>query len=195
MSKQLIISVGREYGCGGKEIATKLAEHYNLPLYDSNLLKEIAKSKGVDAKMLEKYDEVPRSMFGSRTVNGFSNSIEVNIANMQFDILKKKAEEGESFVVVGRCAESVLKDYDCMVSMFILGDLDFKIKRTMDGLGVSKEEAEDLIKTHDKKRKSYHNFYCYGKWGDSRTYDITINSARMGVEKTTETLINFIDAR
>ncbi len=195
MGKQLIIALGREYGCGGKEIAGRLAKHYNIPLYDSNLLKEIAAEKGADPAILAKYDEVPRNIFSSRTVKGYSNSAEVNIANMQFDILKRKAENGESFVIVGRCAESVLKDYESMVSIFVLGDFDDKIKRTVDGLGVSREDAEEILKTNDKKRKSYHNFYCYGKWGDSRTYDITVNSSRLGIEKTTEVLINYIDAR
>ena len=104
MEKQLIISIGREFGSGGHEIAEILAKHYGLNLYDKNLLQEIANEKSVEVKNLEKYDEVPRNLFMTRTVKGYSNSAEENLANMQFDYLRKKAESGESFVVVGRCS-------------------------------------------------------------------------------------------
>lgn len=193
MSKQIIISVGREYGCGGKEIAQKLANHYNIPLYDSNLLQEVAEEKDMDAAVLAKYDEVPRNAFMSRSVHGFSNSIEVNIANMQFEVLKKKAEKGDSFVIVGRCAETILRGHESLVSIFVLGDKEDKIVRTIKGLGVTRSDAENLLKTNDKKRKTYHNFYCDGKWGDSRNYDICVNSSRLGIEKTTDVLIKYID--
>lgn len=195
MAKQMIISVGREYGCGGKEIGKMLAEHYGISFYDSNLLQEVALDKNMDAAILAKYDEVPRNIFMSRTVHGFSNSIEVNIANMQFDYLKKKAADGESFVIVGRCAETILKDCDALVSIFVLGDREDKIQRTIKGLGVSRSDAEDLLKTNDKKRKTYHNFYCEGKWGDSRNYDLSINTSKLGVEKSCEVVKKFIDEK
>jgi cytidylate kinase len=94
MSNQKIISIGREYGCGGRAIAEKIAEHYGLPLYDKNLLEEVAKTLDIDADNLEKYDEVPKNIFASRTVNGYSNSVQENIAHLQFDELKKKADAG-----------------------------------------------------------------------------------------------------
>lgn len=195
MAKQMIISVGREYGCGGKEIGRMLADHYGINFYDSNLLQEVAADKNMDPAILAKYDEVPRNIFMSRTVHGFSNSIEVNIANMQFDVLKKKAAEGESFVIVGRCAETILKDNEALVSIFVLGDKEDKIQRTIKGLGVSRSDAEDLLKTNDKKRKTYHNFYCEGKWGDSRNYDLSINTSKLGVEKSCEVVKKFIDEK
>ena len=111
MSKQVIISIGREFGSGGHEIAQHLADRFSLPLYDYNLLREIAQEKNVSASNLEQYDEVPKKGF-SKTVRGFNNSPQLNIAYMQFDFLKKKAAEGESFVVVGRCSEEVLKEYE-----------------------------------------------------------------------------------
>jgi cytidylate kinase len=195
MSNQKIISIGREYGCGGRAIAEKIAEHYGLPLYDKNLLKEVAKTLDIDADNLEKYDEVPKNIFASRTVNGYSNSVQENIAHLQFDELKKKADGGESFVVVGRCAETVLKDSPALISIFVLGDKEFKIDRTVKGLSVSREEALNLMKINDKKRKSYHNYYCEGKWGDSRTYDITINTSKLGVDLAAKILIDYIDKR
>ena len=108
---QLIISVGREYGSGGHVIAEELAKRFGIPFYDYHLIGEIAAGKKVDVKTLERFDELPKIPFFSRTVNGFSNSPQENLANMQFEYLKKKASEGESFVIVGRCSEHILKEY------------------------------------------------------------------------------------
>ena len=102
MGKQLIISLGREFGSGGREIALDLAERFELPLYDSNILEHIAQEKDIDNAELKKYDEKPKSRFFSRTVRGYTNSMHENIANMQFDFLRKKAEAGESFVIAVR---------------------------------------------------------------------------------------------
>lgn len=195
MSEQLIIAVSREFGSGGHVVAEKLAERFGLPVYNRNLLREIALEKSVNAENLEKYDEVPKKYLISRRVKGYSNSPEENIANMQFDFLRKKAESGESFVVVGRCAESVLSEYPCMIPIFILGDMEWKIRRTMEVDHLSEKDAEAKILRHDRKRKEYHNYYCAGKWGDSRNYDITINSSRLGLDKTTDILENYIRER
>ncbi len=193
MPQQLIISIGREYGSGGHEIAEELAERFGLHFYDKNLLKEIATEKNVDVNRLEKYDELPRSV--SRKVRGFSNSPEENIANMQFEYLRKMAENGKSFVIVGRCSETVLRDYSCMISIFILADLSYKIDRISSQQGISKEKAEILINRQNKKRKDYHNYYCLKKWGHSQNYDISINSSRLGIERTANILAGYIQER
>ena len=195
MTEQLIISVGREFGSGGHVIASKLAEKFALPLYDYNLLREIAIDRALDIKKLEKYDEIPKNKFFSRNIRGYSNSPEENIAHMQFEYLQKKAENGESFLIIGRCSETVLRDYSSLISIFILADMDYKIERTMNSKGISREEAIELINYHNKKRKEYHNYYCTGKWGDSRNYDISVNSSKLGIEMTTELLIQYIIQR
>lgn len=195
MEKQLIISVGREFGSGGHEIAEMLAERFGLSLYDSNLLEEIAMEKKVDGSDFEKYDEVPKNKLFSRKVRGYSNSMEENIANMQFDYLQKKASKGESFVVVGRCAETMLRSYPAMVSIFVLGDWDHKVERVKKLYNMSTAEAEIFIKKQDKKRKTYHNYYCEGKWGDSRNYDLSINSSKLGEKVTEEIIADYIMKR
>ena len=193
MPQQLIISIGREYGSGGHEIAEELAERFGLHFYDKNLLKEIATEKSVDVNRLEKYDELPRSV--SRKVRGFSNSPEENIANMQFEYLRKMAENGKSFVIVGRCSETVLRDYSCMISIFILADLSYKIDRISSQQGISREKAEILINRQNKKRKDYHNYDWLKKWGHSQNYDISINSSRLGIERTANILAGYIQER
>ena len=195
MDKQLIISVGREFGSGGHVIAHKLAEHYQLPVYDYNLLREIAIEKNVDPKELEKYDEKPKNRFFNRTVRGYSSAPEDNIHRMQFDYLRKKSEAGDSFVIIGRCSEEILKDNPNMVSIFILADYEAKVARTMERENISREQAEKLIAYHNRMRKAYHNYYCKGKWGDSRNYELSINSSRIGLDETTNVIIEYIDKR
>lgn len=195
MSEQMIIAVGREYGSGGHEIAKMLAERFGISFYDRNMLDEIASEKNVDVESLHKYDERPKLAIFSRTVRGYSNSPEEIIAQFQFDYIKKKAESGESFVVVGRCAEHVLSKYKGLIKIFILGDEDEKNKRIQAVRGVSESEAASIMKRHDRNRKAYHNHYCPQKWGDSRGYDISINSSKLGLEKTVELLTDFINFR
>lgn len=195
MDNQLILSIGREFGSGGHEIAQKLADIYNLPLYDHNLLDEIASAGSFNSQDLKKFDEVKRNKLLSRTVRGFNNSPEQNVAFLQFEYLKQKADAGESFVVVGRCAETVLKGNRGLISIFILGDMEQKIKRIAEIYHLSEAKAEKLALEKDKKRKHYHNSYCSGKWGDSRNYDISVNSSRLPLEDTIRILSQYIDAR
>lgn len=195
MSSQFIISIGREFGSAGHEIAQKLAEHYNIPLLDQNLLEEVAIDKHIDVKELKGLDEKNRKPGLYRTVKGYSSHPEDNVAFLQFDYLRKKAKNGESFVIVGRCSEDILKEYDGLISIFILGDMDQKVERIKKIYELSDFHARKLIKEKDTKRKHYHNSYCEGKWGDSRNYDITINSSKTGIDNTLKLLIEYIDTR
>jgi cytidylate kinase len=193
---QVIISIGREFGSGGHAIAVELSKRLGLKLYDHNLLDEIAVEKGVDPETLRKYDEMPHKLFLSRsTRTGHHSSVEVNIAYMQFDYLKKKADSGESFIVVGRCAEGVFENNPKLISIFILGDKETKCKRVMELYNLSEREAFEKMRRHDDYRKRYHNNFCEDKWGDSRTYDLCINSSLKGVEGTTDVLEHYIRGR
>lgn len=192
---QIIISVGREFGSGGRVIAEKIAERFNLPLYDRHLITEIAGKMGMTFEAVEKYNETPKNVFVSRRVKGYSNSIEDNIAEMQFNVMEEKAKSGESFVVVGRCSETKLKKYPGLISFFILGDMDKKIERVMEVYGLDEDDATRFILKKDKKRKRYHNYHCQGKWGDSRLYDFSINSSKLGIDETVDIIEGYIRAR
>lgn len=195
MEKQLIISVGREYGSGGHEIAEKLSKHYGIQLLDHNLLDEIAMEKNMDPQHLRGLDEKHRSRLASRTVRGYSSSPEENLYLLQFDYLKNKAASGDSFVIVGRCSETILKEYDSLISIFILGDMDKKTERIMRLYQLSEESAVRKIREKDMKRRRYHNGHCDRKWGDSRNYDICINSSRLGIDGTLAILTDYIDRK
>ena len=195
MGKQLIITVGREFGSGGHIIAVKLAEHFGIQLLDSNILAEVAKKSNASEEYLKKYDESARNLFFSRTVNGFSNSPEEIIAQMQFDYIKQKSDSGESFVVIGRCADYILRENPALVRVFVRGDTEAKIKRTAEREGISEDKAKIRMEQADKRRKYFHNTHSENKWGDSRSYDITVNSSKLGLDSTAELLIKYIELR
>lgn len=195
MEKQLIISVGREYGSGGHEIAEKLSKHYGIQLFDHNLLDEIAAKKNVKMDHLKELDERHKNLLSSRTVRGLSNSPEENLLYLQFDFLRDKADAGESFVIVGRCSETILKQYDSMISIFILGDRDKRIERIMRLYHLTESQAVKKIREKDIQRRRYHNSFCVRRWGDCRNYDISINSSRLGIDGTVKTLVDYIDKR
>ena len=195
MEKQLIISVGREFGSGGHLIAEKLSERFGIKLYDNNLLLEVAEKHGGCAESIKKYDETPKSRILSRTVRGYNNSPEDIVSQLQFYFIRELAEKGDSFVIVGRCAETVLKGHPALVSIFVLGDYEKKLERVIQKYSLSEKEAKQLIKTTDKKRKSYHNYNCDLHWGDSRLYEVSINSSRLGIDGTVEILEDYINRR
>jgi len=189
---QLIVAISREFGSGGHQIATELSEKLGLPMYDRNMLDQMAEKNGLDPEDLHKHDET-RHWGLTRTVRGHSTSVQEHIAQIQFDFIKAKAEAGESFVVVGRCAENILRGHRGLISIFVRGDADVKTERVSKLYNLSKAEAKIKMLRHDKKRKAYHNYYSDIKWGDSRGYDMCINSSKIGVEKSASALLSFIN--
>jgi cytidylate kinase len=192
MKEQIIVALSREFGSGGHEIGEKIARDLGIGFYDRNMLDEIAKEKGVKTEDLEKYDEKPRKHIFSRTVQGHTNSNEEIIAQMQFDYLRRKADTGESFVVVGRCAETVLKDREGLLSIFVWGDREKKLDRVMRKYQLNEADAEAKMIRHDKTRKHYHNHHSETRWGHARSYDVCVNSSLLGTERTAEILEEYI---
>ncbi len=190
--KQWIICIGREFGSGGHEIGEKLAAALGFGFYDRKMLDEIAAGMNINVEVLEAYDEKVKNVFLSRRVRGFSNSMEEILSNIQFDYIREKAESGESFVIVGRCAEQVLKNHPHVISIFITGDFSCKLKRVMEKYQLTESEARSKMERHDRTRKQYHNRHCEKKWGDSRNYDMCINSSGLGVDLTVKLLEQYV---
>jgi len=195
MAKQVLISLSREYGSGGHYIAEKLSKELGVSLLDRTMLDRISAEKGIDYSKLKSYDEVPKNSLLSRKVRGISSSPEEITAHIQFDYITEKAKAGESFLVVGRCGDHVLKDYDQLITIFIMGDMEDKIKRIMQVRDMTRAEAEKAILRHDKKRKLYHNYFANSHWGDSRKYDLLINSSKLGLDRTVDYLKQYIEER
>ncbi len=195
MEQQLIVAISREYGTHGHQIARSLARRFGIAYYDRSLLEAIADDRNVDSARLKEYDEQPKKVLLSRTVRGMSNSPEQAVAEMQFAYLRQKAESGESFVIVGRCAEHILKKNPGLVSIFILGDEREKIGNIMLDRDVSVDMARKIMERHDRNRKAYHNAHCPIKWGDTRGYDVSVNVSRLPLSEMTDVLEAYIRTR
>ncbi len=192
MEKQLLVSLGREFGSGGHEIAQRIAEEFGIAYYDHNILDHMYENDEELIRFMKKYDEKRANPFLNRRVRGHSSSLEENLAMREFEFIEKKANEGESFVIVGRCGETILRDFPCHVSFFVLGDMYDKIRRVEERYQVTEKEAINKIQRHDRHRKKFHNEYSDTKWGDSRGYDLCVNVSRLGLDGTTELLASYI---
>ena len=198
-----IVTIGRQYGSGGREIGEKLAKRLNIPFYDKDLLSRAAKESGFCQEMIENHDERPTNSFLYNLVMdtysfGYNSSsfvdmpISHKIFLAQFDTIKKIADEG-ACVIVGRCADSALAEYPNCVHVFIHADEEHKIKRIMERRNMTESKARDAINKKDKQRQSYYNYYSSKKWGRSDTYDLSINSGRLGIDGTVNLLAQYVE--
>ena len=195
MSNQYIIAIGREFGSGGKHIGRALAKELGLKLYDRNIVEHIAEEMDIDAKHLYKYSEKKRHPFLNRTVKGHTNALEDHVIEHQFDYIRRLADSGESFVIVGRCAEEVLKGRKGLITIFVKGEREYRIKRVMEQFELNREDAAEKMDRHDKTRKAYHDHYCSAKWGDAKTYDLCVESSHLGTVGTANLLATYIKKR
>ena len=192
-----IITIGRQFGSGGREIGEKLALKLGIPFYDKDLLKRAAKESGLCEEIFENFDEKPSSSFLYSLVmdpyslgysnNGYDLPLNHKVFLAAFDTIKKIADEG-SCVIVGRCADYVLQDYDNVLNVFVHAPLEDRIKRISAKYELSESKAKDMIYKKDKQRASYYNYYSSSKWADIKNYDLTINSSHLGIDQTVEVI-------
>jgi cytidylate kinase len=195
MSKRFIIAIGREFGSGGKHVGRALAKELGVNLYDRNIIEKVAAELDVDAKYLLPYQKKKKRSFFHKTVNGHTTSFEDHVANMQFDYIRKLGQSDESFVIVGRCGEEILKDCDGLISIFVKGDREYRIGRVMKQFNLDRQAATDKMDRHDKTRKYYHDRYCNGKWGEIDTYDLCIDSTHFKTQGTAEFIKEYVKRR
>ncbi len=199
MSKtNMIITIGRQFGSGGREIGIKLAKDLEIGFYDKEMLERASKDSGICKELFETHDEKPTSSFLYSLVMdtysmGYSSStytdmpLNHKVFLAQFEAIKKIAEEGPC-VLVGRCADYALESYDNVLNVFIHADLESRIRRVARDTDSTDAKAKDLIIKQDKKRASYYNYYTNKKWGDVESYDLSLNSAKLGIDGTVEAI-------
>ena len=203
MKGNLVITIGRQCGSGGKRIGEIVAQKLGVKCYDKELLTLAAKNSGLCEELFETHDEKPTSSFLYSLVMdtysmGYSNSAYMDmplnhkIFLAQFDTIKKLADE-ESCVIVGRCADYALAEYPNVVSVFVTGNDEERIEYLKQLYKVETAKAKDIMVKTDKKRASYYNYYSSKKWGDSRSYDLCINSSVLGVEGTVKLITQYIE--
>lgn len=189
-----VITIGRQFGSAGREIGYKVAEALDIKLYDKEMLDRAAKESGICQELFETHDEKPTNSFLYSLVMdtyslGYSSGsytdmpINHKVFLAQFNAIKKIADEGPC-ILVGRCADYALDEYDNVLSLFIHADLDARIRRIARIYDLSDSKAKDMINKTDKKRASYYNYYTNKKWAAADNYHVCLDSSVLGVEGT-----------
>lgn len=205
MKTNTIITIGRQYGSAGREIGYKVADALDIKLYDKEMLDRAAKESGICQELFETHDEKPTNSFLYSLVmdtyslgytSGSYTDMPINhkVFLAQFDAIKKIADEGPC-ILVGRCADYALKEYDNVISLFIHAGLDARIRRIARIYDLTDAKAKDLIIKTDKKRASYYNYYSNKKWGAADSYDMCLNSSMLGIDGTAEAIIKLVELK
>lgn len=202
MKTNTIITIGREYGSAGREIGYKVAEAFDIKLYDKEMLARAAKESGICEEIFQSHDEKPTNSFLYSLVMdtysmGYSGNsytdmpINHKVFLAQFDAIKKIADEGPC-ILVGRCADYALESYPNVVSVFIHADMLSRIRRIARLYDLTDAKAKDLIVKTDKKRASYYNYYTNKKWSDAESYELCLTSSELGIEGTAQAIIDYV---
>lgn len=197
-----IYTIGREFGSGGREVGEKLAQKLGIKLYDKELLQQAAKDSGFCEEIFENHDEKPTNSFlyslvmDTYSVSGYSAApfldmpLNHKVFLAQFETIKKIAEK-ESCVIVGRCADYALSDNPDCINVFIHADLEVRIKNVSRNLNITENKARDIINKTDKQRASYYNYYTSKKWGDSKSYNLSLDAGKLGTDNCVEMILKF----
>ena len=191
MAKHLAITIGRQFGSGGREIGVRVGELLGFRVYDSELLLMAAEKNGINADALRRVDEkatnsllytlaLGSSLYGARNF-GVDVPINDQLFITQTEIIKNAAEE-ENCIFVGRCADYVLRNHENRISVFIYADKEARIARIADRHELEREEAISLMNKTDKHRVNYYNFYTGKKWGKFDNYHLSVDSSLLGIE-------------
>ncbi len=188
-----IITIGREYGSGGRFVGRELAKALGIPFYDNELITKTAVESGLDPEVVKLYDEKKDGVFSGfvPSLYGYDMTMGQKVFLAQFEAIKKIADQG-SAVIVGRCADYVLKDRDNVINIFITASEEDCVARAVKYYNVDEKKAKDIIKKTNKKRANYYNFYTDKKWGASSNYDLVINSS-CGIETCVEVIKTYVD--
>lgn len=197
MKDHFVITIARQYGSGGREIGKRVAEILGIKSYDKELITMAAQKSGLHAHVAHHADEQATNSLlytlamGSATFNTVNYNMDVPINDKLFitqsDIIKGLVQE-EDCVIVGRCGDYVLRNYDNRLSIFIYADMSCRIRRIAEVDGISENEAKERIKKTDKRRINYYNFYTGRKWGAFENYHASFNSSALGLEDTAQTI-------
>ncbi len=191
---KFVITISREYGSGGRFIGKLVAEKLGISFYDSELLTKASDISGISKSCLENYDETKESAFSyAQGLYGMDMSLGQKVFLAQFETIKKIANQ-ESCVIVGRCADYVLKDNPNVVKVFICAPMEDKIERAINYYNINPTKAQSIISKKNKKRRSYYNFYTDKEWGKPDSYDLCINS-KNGIETAVEAICAYTKRR
>ena len=182
--KNRVITISREFGSGGRTIGKKVAEKLGIPCYNSELLQEMVKETGFAADYVKEAGEYAPGGFLSAAFSNrmFGPTNEDILWEHQCKIITELAEKGPC-VIVGRCADYILRDKADCLKVFIHADMAFRAERIVKVYGEREQSPEERLRDKDKRRAAYHRFYTNMKWGQAQNYHLTMNSGVLGLEK------------
>ncbi len=198
---KVIITIARQFGSGGRRVGKILSEKLGIPLYDKELIIRASKESGYSEELFHKLDEQNTHSFlyslamGSYLLgNHMSGAVELPLNEklflIQADVIKKIASEG-SCIIVGRCADYILRDENNITSVFLHADMDDRLDYVMKEYEPNENKARDRINKVDRQRAGYYNYFAHDEWMDLSHYDITLNTSSLGMEKTAEIIKEF----
>ncbi|MGI5856211.1 MAG: AAA family ATPase [Candidatus Merdivicinus sp.] len=201
MAIETVITISRQYGSGGRFIGRKLAEALNIPFYDKELITMAAEESGMSRELFEKADEKATSSLlytlsmNSYLLHGMAGVPDLPLNDkvflIQSEVIRKLAAKGPC-VIVGRCADYILREHPGSVNVYIYSDMEDRVERATTYYNLSADRAREQIQKMDKKRATYYNFYTNQKWGRAENYDLSLNSAKIGIEGCVEVIRSFV---
>lgn len=204
LNNKFIITIGRQYGSGGREIGELLAKKLNIKFYDNELISLVAKESGMDPDVFKEIDEKATNSllyslslgvysFGNNFTTTSGLPINDKLYLLQHQLIKKLADEGPC-VIVGRCADYILRERNDVINIFICADNDYRVSRVTEIKKIKQSKAEQNISKMDKSRANYYNFYSGQKWGLPENYDLCINRTKLTTDKAVDILLNYINS-
>lgn len=205
MDKKIVITIARQYGSGGKTIGKMLAERMQVPFYDKELMRMASDESGISEGLFADADEkVKNSLLMSIVKNVYSGELITpdsddftssdNLFNYQAKIIRELAEQ-QSCVIIGRCADYVLKDYDNVLSVFVHAPHDFCVEQAGKKHSLNEKELEKLIAKTDRQRAGYYKYHTGREWTDARNYDLCLDSSKLGFERCVDEILAYINVR
>lgn len=196
MKKDIIITIGRQFGSGGKCVAEVLGRKLGIPVYDQELIMKAAQESGFSAAFFEQSDEKRRffslssifaTAYSSETENYMSDK---GLFRIQCETIRNIAGQG-SAVIVGRCSDYVLRDMENKLDVFLTSPLEKRAARVAERQGIDYAKAMETVEREDRNREEYYNYYTFGNWGVASNYDLCIDSDKLGDEGTADMIIEF----
>jgi len=198
--KPMLISISREYGSGGREIAQSISERLDVPVFDRKLIDLTAEQSGYTTKYVQDNEERMTNSFlyDLAVADSFASTGKIetvpqdHVFLTQSKIITKLAEENPAAVFVGRCADYILRDHPSLLSVFITADLDFRVRHAVECYGIDPNKAYTIVSRHDKQRCRHYNYYTGMEWGACSNYHLILNTGKLGITSVTDLLVDLI---
>ena len=197
MSKKTVILISREYGSGGRGIGEKIAKELNIPFYDKEVIRMACQESGFDVSLFENIEEQSKhplsyflSMYSS-TMTPSDLSLNDKVFLIQSKVIRDLAKE--SCVIIGRCADYILRDYDNVLRVFVHADIEDRIARVIDEYKDDDDNIKEKIRRIDKNRATYYNYYSNKRWGNLENYDLSLNTSKVDVDTCVNIIKNIVN--